>query len=51
MKYILTYWNFKKQEFSTMELDGEIERDNVISYLKCNGWVKKNGVWYYNIEA
>lgn len=49
MKYILTYWNFKKQEFGTMELDGEIARDNVISYLKRNDWVKKNGVWYYKV--
>lgn len=46
MKYILTYWNFKKQEFNTIELEGEIERDNLLSYFKRNGWTRKNGVWH-----
>lgn len=46
MKYILTYWNYAKQDFSTITLDGEIERDNLLSYFKRNGWTRKNGVWH-----
>lgn len=46
MKYILTYWNYRKQDFATIELDGEIERDNVLSWLKRDGWKNIHGVWH-----
>ena len=51
MKYILTYWDYREQEFATIELDGEIERDNVLSYLNRYGWTRKNGVWHSPKEA
>lgn len=46
MKYILTYWDYRRQRFDTITLDGEIERDNLLSYLKRNVWTRKNGVWH-----
>lgn len=51
MKYIITYWNHKKRKVRYLECDSEEEANNALKVMKRNGWVKKNGVWYYNIEA
>lgn len=51
MKYIITYWNHMKRKVSYLECESEEEVNTVLKVMERNGWVKKNGVWYHNIEA
>lgn len=51
MKYIITYWNHLKRKVSYLECESEEEANTALKVMKRNGWVKKNGVWYYNIES
>lgn len=46
---IITYWNHLKRKFSYLECDSEEEVNTVLKVLERNGWVKKNGVWYYEV--
>lgn len=46
---IITYWNHLKRKFSYLECDSEEEVNTVLKVLERNGWVKKNGVWYYKV--
>lgn len=46
--YIITYWNHMKRTFGNLECESEEEVNTVQRVMERNGWVKKNGVWYFN---
>ena len=46
---IITYWNHQKRKFGYLECDSEEEASTVLKVMERNGWVKRNGVWYYKV--
>lgn len=44
---IITYWDYMKRKVRYLECDTEEEANTVLKVMERNGWVKKNGVWYF----
>lgn len=49
MTYIIQFWNNTKRKVSYLECDSEEEANTVMKVMERNGWVKKNGVWYFGV--
>lgn len=49
MKYIIQFWNNTKRKVSYLECDSEEEANTVLRVMVRNGWVKKDGVWYFGV--
>lgn len=46
---IITYWDYMKRKVRYLECETEEEANTVMKVMERNGWVKKNGVWYYKV--
>lgn len=44
---IITYWDYMKRKVRYLECETEEEANTVLKVMERNGWVKKNGVWYF----
>lgn len=46
---IITYWNHLKRKVRYLECESAKEKETVEKVMVRNGWVKKNGVWYFGV--